>query len=100
MRARPDAKHTKHARAQIVLVTKQLFLLFAIRRGYHFRNHIDRIVRTSHHTQAAADTLMFIIFIMGHNEAPTKTIEHHEFFSIFGILLRYLLCKKLTHGRP
>ena len=86
-----DTELAEHTGAQIIFIGCQDFLFLSIFCFDGFAGHFDGIVRTSHLTQSASYTAMFIILIVGHIQRTTETVEHFQLFPVFGILLGHFL---------
>ena len=96
--ARVDAELAEHARAEVVLILGQHFLLFAVFRLDGFAGHVDGAVGAGHLAQAARHAMVLVAFVVGHDERAAETVEHLELLAVLGVLFGHLGREELAHG--
>ena len=85
------AQLAEHTSSQVIFIFCQDFLLLTVLCLNRFAGHFDCIVRTSHLTQSAGYTAVFVILIVGHCQCTTEPVEHFQLFPVFRILFSHLL---------
>ena len=99
VRAGVDAQLAEDARAEVVLILGQYFLLLAVFGRDGLAGHLDGAIGASHLAQAAGNAVVFVVLVVGHGQCPAETVEHLQFLPVLGILFRHLFREEFTHGR-
>ena len=87
---------TVETTADIVDVAFQHSFLLALVVGHGLRFDTYRSVGTIHLTNSAGYALVFVVFVVRHDQLATETVEHLQRGPIFGILFGGLLAEENT----
>ena len=91
------AEHAEHTAAEVVLVLHKALFLLTVFCFVKFAGHLNRTIGACHLAESATDALVFVGFVVGHDEGTTEAVEHLQLLTVFGILLGDFLREELTH---
>ena len=88
-----DTQLAEHTSSEVIFIFRQDFLLLAVFSLDRFAGYGDCIIRTSHLTQSAGYTAVFVILIVGHCQCTAEPVEHFQLFPVFRILFGYFFAE-------